>query len=193
MANGKRTGARAILPVLFTDERISDEALLRTVRRMPRLSWVVFRHYDTDRDARTSLFAKLRRIARRRCVRIFLAGDEPWTFADMDGWHLGQHQRLHTKHQRAPTRHPPISAAVHSMAQLAAAHRKGAWVVFVSPVFATNSHKGARPIGVLAYQRMARRAQAMGMAALPLGGMTEARARMMKARGFGAIDGLVRR
>ena len=193
MANGKRTGARAILPVLFTDERISDKALLRTVRRMPRLSWVVFRHYDTDRDARASLFAKLRDITRRRSVRIFLPGEEPRNFADTDGWHTGQHYRLYAKHRRAPKANPPISSAVHSMAQLVSAHRAGAWVVFISPVFPTNSHKGARPIGVVAYQRMERRARAMGMTALPLGGMTEARARMMKARGFGAIDGLVRR
>lgn len=190
MANGKRSGAKAIHPVLFTDPRVHEADLAHALRRLPRLAWVVFRHYELEPKARAALFAKLRGIARRRCVRIFVAGALPTRFADYDGVHIGSARRG-SRRNLTLRGHRPITAAVHSMTELAAAHSAGAWVVFISPVFATNSHKGVRGIGPLAYRRMAKRARKMGMMPLPLGGMTEARARMMKAAGFGAIDGLL--
>ncbi len=173
-------------PYLFTDERVDEATLLRAVRRLPRGGVVVFRHYGLGDAQRCLLFRRLRSVARRRGVLIILAGAEPLHFADADGWHFSGWQG------RTSRRAAPISASAHRMADLFAATRAGARVVFVSPVFTTNSHKGARALGPLAYQRMARQAEALGMIPLPLGGMNVARARMLKAAGYGAIDGLVR-
>lgn len=174
-------------PFLFTDERVEEATLLRAVRRLPVGAWVVFRHYGLDEGQRRHLFQRLRRTTRRRGVHIIVAGPEPRQFADADGWHLSGWQG------RTYRRAAPLSASAHQMVDVAVAKRAGARVVFISPVFSTNSHKGARALGPIAYQRLARRAAALGMIPLPLGGMNAARARLMKASGFGAIDGLTRR
>jgi thiamine-phosphate pyrophosphorylase len=177
--------ACAPTPFLFTDVRVADVALLRAIRRLPVGAGVIFRHYELVAPRRAALFDSVKRLARRRGLRLIVAGQGPRRFANMVGTHASA--------ANAKGRRAPLTASAHTMDDLAKARRRGATAVFISPVFATNSHKGARPIGPMAYQRMARRAEALGLIPLPLGGMTVARARMLKARGFGAIDGLIRR
>ena len=177
--------AIAPTPYLFTDERVDTNALLRSARRLPKGSVVVFRHYHTAKAERAALYHQLRTITRRRGVMLFVGGENPWQFRGADAWHRGG----------KPWRNDRVahySAGVHSWRELAIADRRGVAFVFISPVFATRSHKRARALGPIAYQRMARRAEALGMIPLPLGGMSAARARMLKAQGFGAIDGLIR-
>jgi thiamine-phosphate pyrophosphorylase len=175
--------AIAPTPYLFTDERVDEAALLRAVRRLPRGGVVVFRHYQWPEAERMTLYRRLRSITRRRGVMLFIGGERPERYRGGDAWHQG----------RAPMRNGLIayhSAGVHDWRELNIARRRGVAIVFISPVFATRSHKGARALGPLTYQQMARRAEALGMTPLPLGGMSAARARMMKAVGFGAIDSL---
>ena len=178
--------ATAPTPYLFTDERVEQVALLRAVRRLPRGGVVVFRHYRTPEDARVALYRRLRTITRRRGVRILDAGPNRSRFADNDGWHFSNWRGGMLR------RSPPITASAHNWTDLILAKRAGARTVFISPVFATNSHKGARALGPIAYQQMARRAKILGMIPIPLGGMNAPRARMLKAQGFGAIDALAR-
>ena len=178
--------AIAQTPYLFTDERVKEAALLCAVRRLPRGGVVIFRHYQTPELDRLALYRRLRTITRRRGVLLFVGGENPEHFRGADARHRGG----------KPWRNDCVahsSAGVHDWRELSIANRRGVALVFISPVFTTNSHKGARALGPLAYQRMARRAEALGMVPLPLGGMTAARARMLKAAGYGAIDGLTRR
>lgn len=178
--------AYAPTPYLFTDERVDTHALLKAARRLPKGAAVVFRHYHTAAAQRVALYKQLRTITRRRGVMLFVGGENPGQFRGAHAWHRGG----------KPWRNDRVAhytAGVHTWRELAIADRRGVAFVFLSPVFATNSHKGARALGPIAYQRMAQRAEALGMIPLPLGGMNAARARMMKARGFGAIDGLTRR
>lgn len=172
-------------PYLFTDERVKDAALLRAVQRLPKGAVVVFRHYNTPQDARSALFLRLRTTVRRRGVMLLEAGPNRHRFADTDGWHFSNWRG------RTLRRSPPVTASAHTVADLLKAKRAGAGAVFISPVFPTNSHKGAWAMGPLAYRRMARRAETLGMIPLPLGGMNAARARMLKAVGFGAIDAFI--
>ena len=60
---------------LMTDERIPD--LLATVRRLPRGSGIVFRHYATPFTERRRLFRRLRSIAAARGLLLVRAGDDP--------------------------------------------------------------------------------------------------------------------
>ena len=172
-------------PFLFTDERVEQGALLRAVRRLPKGAVVVFRHYKTPEDARLELYRRLRTITRRRGVMLLEAGSNQRRFADTDGWHFSNWRGRMLRRSR------PATASAHTIADLLKAKRAGTRAVFISPVFATNSHKGARAMGPIAYLRMAKRAETLGMTPLPLGGMSAARARMMKAVGFGAIDAFV--
>jgi thiamine-phosphate pyrophosphorylase len=154
--------ARQALPRLWlmTDERQGD-GLWRALERLPRGSGVVFRHYRLARDERRRLFEKVRRVARKRRL-LLVAGGAP-----IPGAH---------------PRHGPggFSASVHDLRELRAAERSGASLVFVSPVFETRSHPGARPLGRLRFGRLAR---STGLPVIALGGMGPRKARRLAALG----------
>jgi thiamine-phosphate pyrophosphorylase len=155
---------------LMTDERQS-EALWAALERLPKGSGVVFRHYGLAPKERRALFERIRRIARKRRL-LLLVGGAPLPGAD------GRHGRGRGR----------VSAPVHSPAELRTAEWDGARLVFVSPVFATRSHPGARPLGRLGFARIARKAR---VPVIALGGMDERRARPLAALGaygWAAID-----
>ena len=79
-------------------------------------------------------------------------------------------------------------AKAHNRAELIHARRAGARLVFVSPVFATRTHPGARVLGPVRFGLMVRGA---GVPVAALGGMTAQRFPRLKALGavaWGAID-----
>ena len=93
--------------------------------------------------------------------------------------------------QRAALRGGPggagDSAAVHSWAELMAAKQAGFGRVFIAPVFATQSHIGARPLALWRALPLLRAARQLGLTAYALGGMDAAQWRRLG--GFAAADG----
>lgn len=84
----------------------------------------------------------------------------------------------------------PQVAKAHDRAELIAARRRGARLVFVSPVFATRSHPGARPLGRVRFGLLVR---GCGVPVAGLGGMDRAcfaTLRPLGAVAWGAIDAL---
>lgn len=82
----------------------------------------------------------------------------------------------------------PTIAKAHDRAELVAARRRGARLVFVSPLFATRSHPGAPTLGRVRFGLLVRGA---GVPVAALGGMTAARFRALRPFGavaWGAID-----
>ena len=82
----------------------------------------------------------------------------------------------------------PRIAKAHDRAELVAARRRGARLVFVSPVFATASHPGASALGRVRWGLLVRGA---GVPVAALGGMTARRYRSLRPLGavaWGAID-----
>ena len=161
---------------LMTDERLGD-GLIPAIRALPRGSGIVFRHYATGPKARRCLFRAVRREARRFGHMVLLAG--PPQLAR--GWGA---DGTHGRHFGA------LTAPVHSIPEMRAAEQKGARLLFLSPIYATQSHPGARSLGrirFLALHQQARRP------VIALGGMTAARFARIKAvgiYGWAAIDGL---
>ncbi|WP_419816282.1 thiamine phosphate synthase [Glacieibacterium sp.] len=79
-------------------------------------------------------------------------------------------------------------AKAHNRAELIRARRTGARLVFVSPVFATRTHPGARALGAVRFGLMVR---GSGVPVAALGGMTAKRFRRLTKLGavaWGAID-----
>jgi thiamine-phosphate pyrophosphorylase len=137
------------------------------------------------------LFVQVARIARRRGLRLLLAGDaalaQAWA---ADGHHGPGPRPLGAGPARTPWLH---SAPVHDARQLRAAIRAGADAVLVSPLFATRSHPGVRPLGPVRFAALARLAP---VPVIALGGVKPRHAgliRRLGAAGFAAIDGLVPR
>lgn len=81
-----------------------------------------------------------------------------------------------------------MTASAHSERELAEAFALGADLVFLSPVFPTRSHPGARALGPVRFGLIARKAAGPVLA---LGGMGPRNLRRLKplgAAGYGAID-----
>jgi thiamine-phosphate pyrophosphorylase len=157
---------------LMTDERVGD-ALWEALERLPRGAGVVFRHHATPPAARRRLFARVRRVARRRGLVLVRAGGMP----------MRGEQGVHGRRGRGLVTWP-----THDRREAVAAVRGGARVVFVSPLFATRSHPGARVPGPL---RAAGVARDLPVVAIALGGMDAYRFRRVRALGFAgyaAID-----
>lgn len=160
---------------LMTDERMGDD-LWRVLARLPRGTGVVFRHYGLAKPARAELFARVARIARARRLVLVVAG------ADRLGGACGRHGR-DPRRMRGLRTWP-----AHDAREVIAGRRAGADLLFVSPLFATASHPGARPLGVVRAATLARLAPGRAIA---LGGVGPQHERRMAAAGFvgwAAID-----
>lgn len=169
---------------LMTDERVDEVTLLRAVARLPPGAGIVFRHYGLAAAERRALFERVRRMAARRRLTLLLAGDARMAAAwRADGWHGHKQGRRQRKMLH--------SAPAHSVAEMRAAERAGADMLFISPVFPTRSHPGQPALGSTRFAALA------GMARKPviaLGGMTEKRAAALRSagiHGWAAIDALI--
>ncbi len=161
---------------LMTDERMGDR-LMPSICALPRGSGVIFRHYGLGAKARRQLFEQVRKVTRARRHVLLLSG--PVCLAL--GWRAdGAHG-----HFRGA-----ISSPVHSIPERIAAERRGARLIFVSPIFSTASHPGKGGIGPRGFGVIRRGGTAPAIA---LGGMTPRRFRQLArigAHGWAAIDAL---
>ena len=159
---------------LMTDERQGDD-LWNAVRRLPRGTGIIFRHHATPLSQRRQLFARLRKIARRRGLMLFAAGE--------DGALRGD-----GSHHRWPG--PPRigTAPAHDIGEIRAAERSGAIAILLSPVFPTRSHPGAPALGPMRFAALIRTTR---LPVIALGGMDRHRAirtNGVGAYGWAAID-----
>jgi thiamine-phosphate pyrophosphorylase len=165
---------------LLSDAR-NDAALERALRRLPRGSGFIYRHYHLPPGKRIARWFALLRIARARGHLAILA-DSALTAREWgaDG-HYGAPRALY------PTRAMLTLATAHSLREIAEANRARADAVLLSPVLPTRSHPGAAPLGPLRFRLLAARA---AMPAIALGGLNRRAARRLRWHRWAAIDGL---
>lgn len=151
----------------MTDERMGHD-MLPAIMALPKGSGLIFRHYSLAPAERACLYRKVRSIARTRRLTLLAGGP-----GGAHGRHFGA-----------------VTAPVHSMRERIAAERNGAQLIFVSPVFPTASHPGARALGRSRFGLLIRGSRVPVVA---LGGMTRKRARSLSAfkiYGWAAISSL---
>jgi len=178
-AAARRLRRRPGLPRLWL---LSDSVRLPDPRaaaaRLPRGSAVI------ARDLPPASLPGLKRLR----VRLLVAGDGRLA--------LRHHAGLHVPDRRPTTGLLPflrdrrgrlLTVAAHGRVGLARARRLRADAVLLSPVFATRSHPGAVPLGVLRWAALARRAGRPAVALGGIGPITAARLPPIAA-GFAAID-----
>jgi len=152
---------------LMTDERLGDR-LWEALDRLPPGAGIVFRHYSLGRQERRALFTKVRERA-PESVLVSAGG----FLAGADGVHNAPGPGLRT-------------ASAHNLRELRRAERRGAGLVFLSPVYATRSHPDAAALGP---RRFARLAAQTRLPVVALGGMDAARFRTVRgAYGWAGID-----
>ncbi len=142
------------------------------VRALPLGAAVILRDYEAP--GRAALAARLAAIARRRGVRFLVGADIALARAvDADGVHLPSWASWPDD-----TGGLMVSCACHNAEDLDRAARRGANVAFLSPVFPTESHRGAEALGPQKFKALAARAK---LPVLALGGVDKRNARAIAA------------
>lgn len=161
----------------MTDDRLG-ERLFAALDRLPPDGGIVFRHYGLAEKQRRTLFERVRTA---HPGLLLLAGPAVQAAA----WGAdGSHGRGPGEGLR--------SAPVHSWAEIRAAERGRASLLFLSPVFPTRSHPGARPLGLARFAWLARRT---ALPVIALGGMDARRGKRLAsfgAYGWAGIDAWAR-
>ena len=166
---------------LLSDAR-NDGLLEAALRRLPRGSGFVYRHYHLPPRERIARWWTLRELCLARGHLLILADSaltaREWGAAGSYGAPLALY----------PQRSGLVQiATAHSMREIAQANRKRADAVMLSPAFATRSHPGAPHLGPVRWRLLAAHAQ---MPVIALGGMSADTARRLGASRWAAIDGL---
>lgn len=156
---------------LLSDAR-NDAVLERALRKLPRGSGFVFRHYHLEPNQRRTRFRALARQTRARGHRLALAG----TTAQARQW--GAELAYGPRGQLVP---------VHSLREIARVKRAAA--LLLSPVFPTRSHPGAQTLGVLRFLLLAKRAR---VPVIALGGVNQRTVRRLKWPNWAGIDAFLR-
>lgn len=146
------------LPRLFamTDETRSDDPLA-LIDRLPKGTGLVFRHYGASN--RLKIAHDVVKMCRKREILCLIAGDPRIALAlGADGVHLPERMLgcppygLNLIRQRGGI----LTAAIHSRSAALTALKRGVDALFVSPVFATQSHPGQIGLGITRFALLIR-------------------------------------
>lgn len=163
---------------LISDAR-NDALLERALRRLPRGSGFIYRHYHLAPAERRARFAALKRVARTRGHRVALAG----TSREARRW--GADAAYGSPNALAEGPALPRLCTAHSLREIGRCQH--ADVILLSPVFPTLSHPDANTLGPLRFRLLAARSR---VPVIALGGMDAHRARRLRHAAWAAIDGL---
>jgi len=173
---------------LLTDvRRLADP--LPVLHRLPRGAAVILRHFDKNELERLARLVIPR--AQRLGLKVLLSSDIRLALKlKADGVHLSEHQARLGPLRTQP--HKPgflLTVAAHSHLALWRAGKSSANAVLVSPIFATQSHPGAKALGVL---RALALMNSSPVQTIALGGLTSDTAKRLKSEqlcGLAAIGG----
>lgn len=144
---------RNALPVLwlFSDEQRGGD-LVDAVGRLPKggLCGVVFRHDGAA--GRAALLARVAAVCRARRVALVVAGG-----SRRFGVHVRGGRKVDGLRAAKSRANPScVTSSAHNVVEVRRAAKAGVDIVFISPVFATASHPGAKALGVMGWNRLAR-------------------------------------
>jgi thiamine-phosphate pyrophosphorylase len=166
---------------LLSDER-NDARLEDALRRLPRGSGFIYRHYHLPDRERVARWFDLLHTA-RACGHLAILADSSLTAREWgaDGIY-GAPRALY------PTTNDLLRlATAHDLSDIGLANRLRADAVLLSRVFPTRSHPNAATLGPLRFRLLAARAR---MPVIALGGMAARTARHLAWPRWAAIDGL---
>lgn len=186
------SGAANRLPPVFymTDANRATDPLA-VAGRLPRGCGIIVRHtHNTETE---QLAVALQTIAQRRGLKILLAGDARTARRiNAEGQHLSEAgvRRVCWLPARQKVNESLITCAAHSLMAVHRAANAGCRAVLISPVLPTESHPGARPLGVLRFARLARAANSRGLAVYALGGISVKTLRRLIGTGAIGVAGI---
>lgn len=149
---------------LFTDAALLPNPLSLISSLPPGLCGIIYRHDAAPN--RLALGLAIAKLCRQRRITLVVAGDARLAASLRTGLHL----RAGNWPDHTRPNIPLLTASAHNPAEISRAKRNGAKIIFISPVFSTASHPGARPLGNIRWLRLARLAQPIK--AYALGGIS---------------------
>ncbi len=172
--------------VAMTDEFRSCGDPDTLIKNLPRGGILIFRHYS--HPYRTQLAAKTVLRCHRKSIRCLIAGDiQLAKNSKADGVHFPEHQLTKMCHQHQRPKRWITTASAHNLKALHKAKNFGLDAILVSPVFATNSHMGAKPLGIFKFATICRQAP---VPIIALGGITSSRINRVRRAGAIGIAGV---
>ncbi len=163
--------------VAVTDDRRGGDPLI-VAARLPPGSTVIFRHYGApDRSIQAINLAS---ICRKKRLNLLVAGDLALAMTARAGLHLpdGLARSASPRIRLWVRRGGSLTVAVHDRSGLRRAAELGAEAALLSPVFATRSHPGAKPLGLQAFRHLARMAK---LPVIALGGIDRTNVLQLKS------------
>ncbi|WP_169566586.1 thiamine phosphate synthase [Sneathiella limimaris] len=171
----------------FTDDNRSTD-LPSVIARLPSDTGVIFRHYDHPK--RKELAAVILNQCARRQLPCFIAKDAAVAYLmGADGVHLPEYMIPRIPLLKHRYHGLLISVACHNRRSLLTAERLGADLAFLSPLFPTKSHPGARTLSPIKASTSINLLK--NMPVYGLGGVTANKLKRLKLagfKGFGAIS-----
>jgi thiamine-phosphate pyrophosphorylase len=176
--------------VAVTDARRGGDPLALAAA-LPAGATVIFRHYEAV--DRSILAIRLADLCRKKRLRLLVAGDLDLALRARAGLHLpdGMAAAASPRIRLWKRRGGLLTVAAHDRSGLRRAARLGAEAALLSPLFATLSHPGAKPLGPLAFRRLARQA---ALPVIALGGIDRTSVLLLKGTpivGVAAVGALM--
>lgn len=157
--------ARLLPTRLALTDPVRQPDPLALLASLPKDTGLIWRAYDTVLTR--SAIRDLERRARAKHITLIIAATKA------DTRKLRFSHRHFPEHQiKEPYADQITTAAAHSHKAIIAAARAGADAVLISPVFATESHKGAKTLGPVRFAMLAQIARRHNLAVYALGGLT---------------------
>ncbi|MEZ5896232.1 MAG: thiamine phosphate synthase [Parvularculaceae bacterium] len=180
----RASGAPAPFSLAFLTDRRRIARPELVIRVLPAGAAVVYRDYDDP--ARTARAAALAALCRRRGVLFVVAGDFGLAArCCADGLHLPS--AMAAKVSRPISFDGFVTAAAHTARELAQARLIGAQTVFLSPAFATESHRGGGHLGPSRFRALA---AASTIPVIALGGVDETNAALLAGGGVAGLGAI---
>ena len=189
-ALNRRNAVARVLPplILLTDDQ-RDADYAEAIRALPLGSAIVIRHRNDA--ARRAMAQKLRDTALQVNVRFLIANDPALAAdCDADGVHASEASLGLIPIWRKRNIRWLITGAIHATTPVE--QIRDADALLLAPVFATPSHPRASPLGVEAFEAVARR---LRLPVYALGGITSANVEQLAAShaaGIALIGGWLR-
>jgi len=182
--NNDRHHAVPAWVVMTDDRRLPDPSPL--IPFLPPGSAVIVRHRDAG--GATRIATDILPAARRHGVLVLISQATPPARLICDGVHIPETALSNWKACDLARLGPGlVTASAHGAGAVMKAGRLGADAVLLSPVFATESHRHARALGLNRFAAIVRHA---GVPVIALGGVTETRIRRLLHAGAAGIAGI---
>ena len=174
-------------PVFFTDRK-KVEDFAKIIAKLPENSSIIIREYDLDQKNREIFAKKIIDLIGLKPIKIIIGKDiELAKKLKADGIHFSDFDQIPKDFAKENF---IFSFAAHSEESIEKALKLKADLIFISPAFASSSHKDIEPLGEEKLRKIAVKYKNLDYL-YPLGGINSGNISIIKKLGFasfGAID-----